>query len=124
MPGVRSLAAVLLPMMLLAGCQTADSPNDTPPAASSADPTPTAASSGGFTNPVFDSNFPDPMIIQGTAGYLAIATNGNGSNVQTLTSKDLVSWESGPDALPKLPEWSAPGTVSYTHLTLPTTPYV
>jgi beta-xylosidase len=113
MPGVRSLAAVLLlPVTLLAGCQTADSPNATPPpAASSPDPTPTAAASGGFTNPVFDSNFPDPMIIQGSAGYLAIATNGNGSNVQTLTSKDLVSWESGPDAMPKLPGWSSPGKV-------------
>ncbi len=40
-----------------------------------------------------------------------MATNGNGSNVQTLRSDDLTSWEQGPDALPELPNWTAPGKV-------------
>ncbi|HEY5821744.1 MAG TPA: glycoside hydrolase family 43 protein [Propionibacteriaceae bacterium] len=66
----------------------------------------------GFTNPVYDQNFPDPMIISDPAGgFWAVSTNGNGSNVQTLRSTDLVSWEQGPDALPELPEWSTPGKV-------------
>ncbi len=66
----------------------------------------------GFRNPVWDSNFPDPMIIDGGSGtYWAFATNGNGANVQTLRSTDLVSWEQGPDALPELARWSAPGDV-------------
>ena len=52
------------------------------------------------------------MIIDGGDGtYWAFATNGNGANVQTLRSTDLVSWEQGPDALPELPEWTAPGDV-------------
>ena len=38
--------------------------------------------------------------------YWAVATNGNGSNVQDLRSTDLMSWEQGPDALPELPEWT------------------
>lgn len=66
----------------------------------------------GFTNPVWDSNFPDPMIIDGGDGtYWAFATNGNGANVQTLRSTDLVNWEQGSDALPELAEWSTPGDV-------------
>lgn len=66
----------------------------------------------GFGNPVYDGNFPDPMVIAGAGGgYVAVATNGNGSNVQTLTSTDLIDWEQGPDALPQLPSWSRPGKV-------------
>ena len=66
----------------------------------------------GFSNPVYDGNFPDPMVIaDGDGGFVVVATNGNGSNVQTLTSTDLVDWEQGPDALPQLPDWSQPGKV-------------
>lgn len=66
----------------------------------------------GFTNPVFDSNFPDPMIFAGAdQTYWSVATNGNGSNVQTLQSKDLTTWTPGPDALPSLPDWTTPGKV-------------
>jgi beta-xylosidase len=42
--------------------------------------------------------------------YYAYATNGNGSNVQTATSKDLVHWRPGRDALPKLGSWDFPGS--------------
>ena len=66
----------------------------------------------GFTNPVYDLNFPDPMIVLGTDQTAwAYATNGNGSNVQVLRSTDLVSWEQAEDALPQLPDWSQPGKV-------------
>lgn len=93
---------LLASLLLLSACQS------TPTA-----PSPAAAKSqAGFRNPVYDSNFPDPMIVKGADGtYLAIATNGNGSNVQTLTSTDLISWEQGPDALPRLPAWSSAGKV-------------
>ena len=55
-----------------------------------------------FTNPVYDRDFPDPFVLKVGGTYYAYATNGNGSNVQTATSKDLVHWTPGSDALPKL----------------------
>lgn len=68
--------------------------------------------SPGFTNPVFEGNFPDPQIVaNGAEGFLAIATNGNGMNVQTLTSGDMVHWKQGIDALPHVASWSSPGKV-------------
>lgn len=66
----------------------------------------------GFTNPVYPNNFPDPQIIADDAGgYLAIATNGNGMNVQVLTSPDMVTWVQGSDALPQVAPWSSSGKV-------------
>ena len=66
----------------------------------------------GFTNPVVDTNVPDPMIIaDDEGGWWAFATNGNGANIQTLRSTDLVTWEQAPDALPELPAWTAGGDV-------------
>lgn len=65
-----------------------------------------------FTNPVYDANFADPMILRGPDGsYWAIATNGPGGNVQTVSSTDLVNWTPGPDALPEVASWSRPGKV-------------
>ena len=86
-------------LMIMTGCQPATPEQET-------------ASPMGFTNPVWDSNFPDPMIIAGPdrTAY-AFATNGNGSNVQVLTSSDLVAWEPSDDALPRLPDWSTSGKV-------------
>ena len=67
---------------------------------------------GGFTNPVYATNFPDPDILaDGEGGYIAFATNGNAMNIQTATSEDLVTWTQGGDALPRLPQWSTPGKV-------------
>ena len=52
------------------------------------------------------------MIIAGGDGRCwAFATNGNGANVQTLRSVDLLTWEQGPDALPELPPWPATGDI-------------
>lgn len=64
---------------------------------------------GGFTNPVYPANFPDPQVVADGEGFLAVATNGNAMNVQTLTSPDLVDWQQGQDALPVLPSWSTRG---------------
>ena len=88
-------------LLALSGCAGASTPE-----------APASPSPAGFINPVYASNFPDPMIVPDPAGgYWAVATNGNGSNVQTLRSADLTSWEQGPDALPELPEWTSPGKV-------------
>jgi len=62
-----------------------------------------AACGGGkktFTNPVYDHDFPDPFVLKVGDTYYAYATNGAGKQVQTLTSKDLVHWTPGADALP------------------------
>ena len=100
-------------LAVLPGCQSgapslAPEQQQAPSASASA----SSSDSDGFTNPVYDSNFPDPMILPtGDGDYLSVATNGNGANVQTLVSEDLTSWEQGDDALPVLPEWSSPGKV-------------
>src|SRR5213075_1122009 len=62
-----------------------------------------------FTNPVLNRDFPDPFVLKVGDTYYAYATNGNGKQVQTLTSKDLVHWSPGPDALPQVGPWSFPG---------------
>lgn len=70
---------------------------------------PAAATPAGFTNPVYAENFPDPMIVSDPAGgFWALATNGNGSNVQTLRSADLTSWEPGPDAVAEAARLDSP----------------
>jgi beta-xylosidase len=60
------------------------------------------SSKGTFTNPVYDQDFPDPFVLHDGDTYYAYATNGNGKQVQTLTSQDLVHWTAGPDALPRV----------------------
>ena len=61
-------------------------------------------------NPVYNRDFPDPFVLKVGHTYFAYATNGNGSNVQTATSTDLVHWTPGRDALPKLGSWDFPAT--------------
>ncbi|WP_082591862.1 glycoside hydrolase family 43 protein [Terrabacter sp. Soil810] len=95
--------------VLTGACQALDpatSPTGdrvTTPATQAAPPT--------ATNPVWRSNFPDPQILPAGDGWVAIATNGNGMNVQTLTSDDLATWTQGSDALPRVASWSTPGKV-------------
>ncbi|HZX06339.1 glycoside hydrolase family 43 protein, partial [Kribbella sp.] len=64
-----------------------------------------------FSNPVYDGGFADPQIIAVGNEYYAFATNGALGNVQTLTSRDLVSWEAVGDAMPVVPGWTVPGWV-------------
>jgi beta-xylosidase len=69
----------------------------------------TAAQAPTFRNPVHAHDFPDPFVLRVDATYYAYATNDEDGNVQTLTSRDLVHWTKGADALPKLGRWSYPG---------------
>jgi len=55
---------------------------------------------------VWDENFPDPFVLRVGATYYAYATNGENGNVPMLTSRDLVEWRQGGDALPKLGPWA------------------
>ncbi|HXH30804.1 MAG TPA: family 43 glycosylhydrolase [Bacteriovoracaceae bacterium] len=71
------------------------------------------SSSETFKNPVFQgaAPFADPAIIRAQDGlYYAYATQsrnkGHIENVQVLSSRDLVSWEKLPDALPRKPLWA------------------
>lgn len=75
-----------------------------------AQPTQTATGStigqpGTFANPVVDDNFPDPHVIKVRDTYYAYATTDGVNNYQTLTSKDLVNWTEGPDAMPQAAPW-------------------
>jgi len=94
-----ALAAVAI-VITITGCQSAPgqpAPTPTPPA--------------GLMNPFFDQDFPDPFILSSGAGYIAYATNGADSNVQTLTSPDMITWTRGGDAMPNLPSWTTAGKV-------------
>jgi arabinan endo-1,5-alpha-L-arabinosidase len=67
---------------------------------------------GGFTNPVFDEDFPDPTVIRASDGWFyAYATQGpvGGSvhNFQAARSRDLVRWERLPDVMPVKPSWAS-----------------
>jgi GH43 family beta-xylosidase len=70
---------------------------------------PPPAPSGWFANPVIDRDFPDPGVVTVNGTYYALATNGNGSNVQAARSTDLAHWTPLPDALPALPAWAFAG---------------
>lgn len=62
-----------------------------------------------YRNPVHASDFPDPFVLRVDGTYYAYGTNGNGKEVQTLTSTDLVHWRAGGDALPDVGRWAYPG---------------
>ena len=103
----RLVVAGVSALVALTACTTSSSPTPSTSNGASVSSSPSA----GFTNPVFAANFPDPQIIATGSGYLAIATNGNGMNVQVLTSPDMVTWKQGADALPKIASWSTTGKV-------------
>ncbi len=71
---------------------------------------PATAASGGLRQPAYAGDFPDPFVLVTSGDYYAYATNGPGGNVQVrLSSDDGRTWRAGPDALPRLPGWAAPG---------------
>ena len=100
----RRAAALAMAATVLLGAACQANP-DTPSTGGAVTTTQTA------TNPVWPSNFPDPQILPDGDGWVAIATNGNGMNVQTLVSDDLVTWTQGSDALPDLASWTTAGKV-------------
>jgi arabinan endo-1,5-alpha-L-arabinosidase len=64
-----------------------------------------------YTNPILDTDFPDPAVIRAPDGYYyAYATqtlrDGQWINIQVARSRDLVRWEQLGDALPEKPEWA------------------
>ncbi|HEX9529761.1 MAG TPA: glycoside hydrolase family 43 protein [Acidimicrobiales bacterium] len=59
----------------------------------------------------YGRDFPDPFVLWTGTSYDAFATQGQGRNVQVITSPDLAQWSALPDALPQLPSWSEPGFV-------------
>ena len=64
-----------------------------------------------YTNPVFDTDFPDPTVIRASDGYYyAYATQSvvgdKTLNIQVARSMDLVGWEHLGDALPTKPAWA------------------
>jgi arabinan endo-1,5-alpha-L-arabinosidase len=64
-----------------------------------------------YTNPVHESDFPDPTVIRGHDGmFYAYATNTEVSGVlfhiQVAKSSDLIHWTIVGDALPVKPSWA------------------
>lgn len=59
-----------------------------------------------FTNPVYPDNVPDPALLRVGSTFYLFATQGDGRNIQELTSSDLVHWTRQSDALPTLPTWA------------------
>lgn len=98
--------AAVIALLLASGCGGGDSSSSSPAAGSRS---PAAAGADTYSNPVYTGDFPDPGVVRVGSTYWAFGTNGNGANVQVLTSTDLVSWKSHPDALPTLPSWATSG---------------
>jgi arabinan endo-1,5-alpha-L-arabinosidase len=65
-----------------------------------------------YSNPVLDTDFPDPAVLRAADGfYYAYATQGEKDgathNIQVARSPDLVRWERLGDALPAKPGWAS-----------------
>jgi arabinan endo-1,5-alpha-L-arabinosidase len=75
-------------------------------------PAPQNHAAPNYTNPVLDSDFPDPAVLKAPDGYYyAYATQtereGKMINVQVARSRDMVAWQHLGDALPAKPGWAA-----------------
>lgn len=105
--------------VLVGGCGSEAPRSDAPGGTqTSASGTPSASSTAAtdnkvlgrtYENPVYDQDFPDPAVLRVGSRYYAYATQGGGSNIQVLTSPDLVNWSQAPDALPQLGSWATGG---------------
>jgi arabinan endo-1,5-alpha-L-arabinosidase len=97
MRGPKALLPLLLVGASFTGCATSEPARRAPAA---------------FTNPVLDSDFPDPAVLKAPDGfYYAYATQGERDgrmlNVQVARSSNLVDWQPLGDALPLKPGWAA-----------------
>jgi len=101
--GGRLAAALSLVTVLAAGCAGGEdgaAPADEEPSAAA------GASADTFTNPVLDTDYPDPDIVQDGDTWYSYATGQSGSNaIQVASSTDLVTWSEPEDALPSRPDW-------------------
>jgi beta-xylosidase len=59
--------------------------------------------------PVDPRDFPDPFVLNTGSNYYAFGTNAGPTNVQVMSSADLVEWDTLADALPNLPAWADRG---------------
>lgn len=98
---MRALLCIVL-LLTIVGCGQQNS------STAGAQTTPTL-SPHDFQNPVIQSDFPDPDVIQVGSSYYAYATNAAGKNVQVARSNDMVHWNLLSDAMPALPSWAQPG---------------
>ncbi len=89
--------------ILLTSCTAAPDAGRSSPSPTSEEPV--------IANPVYPFDFPDPQVLLDSDGFLAIATNGNGMNVQTIRGEQLGEWQQGSDALPQVAPWSTSGKV-------------
>lgn len=94
---MRPALPILVALGSLTGCAAALSPS---------------GSAATYSNPVLDSDFPDPAVLKAADGfYYAYGTQGGGEgamrNVQVARSRDLVSWQPVGDALPQKPAWAS-----------------
>lgn len=99
----RWLPGPLLAFALAAGC---GGPGTDDRSGGDADNTGAAVT---FSNPVHDSNFPDPGVLKVGDTYFAYGTNDGVRNVPVLTSKDLVRWSGPSEAMPELGSWVTAG---------------
>jgi arabinan endo-1,5-alpha-L-arabinosidase len=96
--GMRHAFSIFLAVATLTGCATAP---------------PEARTAAAYSNPVLDSDFPDPAVLKAPHGfYYAYGTQGGGGegamrNVQVARSRDLVTWQLVGDALPQKPGWAS-----------------
>ena len=68
-----------------------------------------AGGRGTFTNPVLQTDFADPDVIQVGDTFYAYATNAAGKNIQVTQSKDMVNWDIVTEGMPGLPSWAELG---------------
>ncbi len=93
------LTPLLFALLTLAGCASQPVAGGSPSPAS-------------YTNPVLDTDFPDPAVLKASDGfYYVYATQGGGGeaihNIQMARSRDLIEWERLGDALPVKPTWAS-----------------
>ncbi len=52
-------------------------------------------------------DFADPFVLRDGGTYYAFATGAGGAHLQVARSRDLASWQTLGDALPRVPSWAA-----------------
>ena len=70
---------------------------------------PAASAASGYSNPVIDTNQPDPGILRVDQGYYLYSTAGSAGNMPVLRSPDLVHWRRVGDGQPVIASWANSG---------------